>query len=49
MKTITAVLSMFLIAGLGACNTVEGAGEDVEASGQAIGETARDVERELSE
>jgi len=49
MKTTTAVLSILLIAGLAACNTVEGAGEDVEASGEAIGETARDVERELSD
>jgi len=48
MKTIIAVLSILFVAGLAACNTVEGVGEDVEAGGQAIGDTARDAEDELS-
>ena len=28
---------------LAGCNTVEGAGEDIEATGDAIADTARDV------
>ncbi|MGI3210950.1 entericidin A/B family lipoprotein [Roseovarius tibetensis] len=49
MKTITATLSVCLFAGLAACNTVEGAGQDVESGGEAISDTAREAERELSE
>jgi predicted small secreted protein len=49
MKTITAALSAVLFAGLAACNTVEGAGRDVEAGGEAISDTARDVEQDISE
>jgi len=47
MKTITTVLSALLFAGLAACNTVEGAGEDVEAGGEAISETANEAEQEI--
>ena len=32
---------------LSACNTVEGAGKDVKAGGQAIENTARDVKDKL--
>lgn len=49
MKTITAALSVLLFAGLAACNTVEGAGQDVEAGGEAISETAQEAEDEISE
>jgi predicted small secreted protein len=49
MRIITATLSVLLFAGLAACNTVEGAGEDVEGGGEAISDTARDVERDISE
>jgi len=49
MKTITVALSVLLFAGLAACNTVEGAGQDVEAGGEAISDTARDAEQEMSE
>lgn len=49
MKTITAALSVLLFAGLAACNTVQGAGEDVEAGGEAISDTAREAEQDISE
>lgn len=49
MKTITAALSAVVFAGLAACNTVEGAGQDVESGGEAISDTARDAEHEISE
>jgi predicted small secreted protein len=49
MKPITAPLSALLLVTLAACNTVQGAGEDVEAGGEAITETAREAEQEISE
>lgn len=50
MKIKIAVPAMLLAtAMLAACNTVEGAGRDVEAAGGAISETSREVERELTE
>lgn len=49
MKTIKAMLPALLFAGLAACNTVEGAGRDVEEGGEAISNTAQDAEQELSE
>lgn len=36
------VLSILLSMTLSACNTVEGAGQDIEAGGDAIEDTARD-------
>ena len=49
MKPITVTLSVMLFAGLAACNTIQGAGQDVEAGGEAISETAQEVEQEISE
>jgi len=49
MKTITVPTAILLFAGLAACNTVEGAGQDVESGGEAISETARETEQEISE
>ncbi len=40
-----AVLIAFL--GLAACETVEGAGKDVSNAGDALSQTARDVQRDL--
>lgn len=38
---LLAVLSVaLLLAGLTACNTIEGAGEDLEAAGDAVEDTA---------
>jgi predicted small secreted protein len=33
---------------LAACNTIQGAGEDVKATGQAVSETAADVKEDMS-
>ena len=38
---------LILAFGLSACNTVEGIGEDVEAGGEAISETAEDTKEKL--
>jgi entericidin B len=51
MKSIRAMslLAVFALgltaAGLSACNTVEGAGKDIEATGDAIKDTARDAKK----
>lgn len=41
MTRIASLLaSLFLLAGLSACNTVEGAGQDIENTGEAIEDAA---------
>ena len=40
MKTITAFLAISLLAVLTGCNTVEGAGKDVKATGAAVEKAA---------
>lgn len=44
-----AVLGLFLasMVSLGACNTVEGMGQDVESAGEGIQEGADDVQKKL--
>lgn len=42
------LLSAMLLA-LPACNTVEGAGKDIQATGDAISDTASDTKEELSD
>ena len=45
------MLSILLAAGVGAslaaCNTVAGAGKDIERGGQVIRDTARDVQKRM--
>ena len=42
------ILAVLMFAGsLAACNTMEGAGEDIEAGGEAVSEGAREVEDEI--
>ena len=40
---------IFLGAPLAACNTIEGAGEDVESVGDAVGDTADEAGDEIGE
>lgn len=42
---IAAALVMAL--GISACNTVKGAGEDIESAGDAISDTANDVQNDM--
>lgn len=49
MKTIAATASALLLGLLAACNTIEGAGQDIEAGGQAISETSREVQDDIAE
>jgi predicted small secreted protein len=45
---IPGLLALFLMAGaLGACNTVQGLGEDTEAAGRAITGASEDVEDDI--
>ncbi|QHQ35035.1 entericidin A/B family lipoprotein [Algicella marina] len=44
MKTIAAFL---LLASLAACNTVDGAGQDISAGGDALSGAATDVQEDL--
>lgn len=41
------LVALFLAGSLAACNTVEGAGEDIEQGGEAVSETAEDVEDDI--
>ena len=43
MRTLVLILAGVASLAVAACNTVEGAGEDVQAAGQAIEKTAEDV------
>jgi len=42
MKTLLIALLGFSVLSLTACNTVEGAGKDVKATGQAVENAAKD-------
>lgn len=47
-KSISVLLvaaAMALSIGLSACNTVKGAGEDVQAAGEAVSNTAEDAKK----
>lgn len=43
MKALLIALFGLCVVSLSACNTVEGAGKDVKATGQAIENTAKDA------
>ena len=43
MRKLVLVLAGFASLAVAACNTVEGAGKDVEAAGEAVSDTAREV------
>jgi entericidin B len=40
MKTLTTIIAVALLAAVAGCNTVEGAGKDVKATGQAVEKAA---------
>lgn len=49
MKNIALLAWMALALGLAACNTMRGAGEDVEAAGEGVQDVAEDTEDELED
>ena len=44
VKLSAAVLTLFA---LGACETIDGAGQDISSAGEAVSETARDVQDDI--
>lgn len=47
LRVLLALGMLFGAAGLVGCNTTQGLGEDVEATGDAIEEAAEDIEDDL--
>lgn len=49
MKNLALVAWLALMLALSACNTMQGAGEDVEAAGEGVQDVAEDTEDELDD
>jgi predicted small secreted protein len=47
MKTLFALLMSSVFVVLAGCNTVAGAGKDIERGGEKVQDTARDVQQKL--
>lgn len=48
MKKLMAMTGMFILAlGLGACNTMKGAGKDIESGGEKIQGAATDTQKSM--
>ncbi len=47
MKQLIALILLVAIGGLAGCNTIEGAGKDIQSGGDAVSDTARDVKKEM--
>lgn len=46
-NVFAALIAAGILAGLAGCNTIAGAGKDIERGGEVIRDTARDVQRKL--
>ena len=42
------LIALGLLASLGACNTIAGAGKDIEAAGETITDTADDTKEQIT-
>lgn len=49
MEIWTIILSFMFILGVAGCNTLSGAGQDMQAAGEAVEESAGDVKDELTD
>ncbi len=47
-KSTIAMIALLGFGGLAACNTVSGAGEDIQAGGEVISDTADSTKKEIS-
>lgn len=47
MKMSIAILAAAFLTALAGCNTISGAGKDIERGGEEIQETAKDVKRSM--
>lgn len=46
-SVLALLLGLFMILALAGCNTMQGLGEDTSAAGEAMSDTAEDVEDDL--
>jgi predicted small secreted protein len=47
MKRFIAMMVLVSIAGLIGCNTIEGAGKDIQRGGEVVTDTAKEVKRDM--
>jgi predicted small secreted protein len=47
MKRFIALMVLVSIAGLIGCNTIEGAGKDIQRGGEVVTDTAKEVKRDM--
>jgi entericidin B len=47
MNKLIALILLVAIGGLSACNTMEGAGKDIQSGGHAVSDTAKDVKNKM--
>lgn len=47
MKSLIALLAAAVLATLSGCNTIQGAGRDIERGGEKLQDTAKDVKRNM--
>lgn len=47
MRSLTALLAAALMVLAAGCNTIEGAGKDIERGGDKLQDTARDVKQKM--
>lgn len=47
MKKIVAMILLVTVGALFGCNTMEGAGKDIQQGGKAVSKTAKDVKSEM--
>jgi predicted small secreted protein len=47
MKQLIVLIMLMSMVGLIGCNTMEGAGKDISAGGDAVTEAAKDVKRDM--
>lgn len=45
MKTFKIIAAALLVLGVAGCNTIKGAGKDIEKGGEAVQDTATDVQQ----
>lgn len=49
MRYVSICLGLMLCVSLAACNTVEGAGKDFKAAGEAVSDTAQKTKKKINE
>ena len=47
MNKLLTLMLLIAIGGLSGCNTIEGAGKDIQRGGDAVSDTARDVKKDM--